>query len=178
MMYKHMIRLGVSFRAVSYTPTRGLSNYSFEGGDYTRQYLSKRIFIKPYSIFSEDMVLSVTPIKGKYAQKKDYITLNKNGCVLLEMIPQFKDSEQKTNLNWQNKKSFALNLKAIGDILEISERVLSEGRVNKSIKYSIGSTKEVKELLITRDREDAPVNMTIRVSHPDIYLLFSSKCNI
>jgi hypothetical protein len=58
-----------------------------------------------YTIYGQDVALSLTPTKvcknhqAKFGYKKDYISVVKNGYMLVEMMPFSKDSTSSVEEN-------------------------------------------------------------------------------
>eukprot|EP00825_Cyclidium_porcatum_P038621 TRINITY_DN4517_c0_g1_i5.p2 TRINITY_DN4517_c0_g1~~TRINITY_DN4517_c0_g1_i5.p2 ORF type:complete len:214 (-),score=30.74 TRINITY_DN4517_c0_g1_i5:253-894(-) len=123
----------------------------------------KTVIIKPFTIQAKNMIFSITPIKGKYAQKQDYITLQNNGCILVEFIPSFKDVQnEKQVIQWENKKNFALSVGQIGHILGVSDSILHAGKdFEKQIDYTIQSTKTKKILTFSKKKDQQNLNVQL-----------------
>eukprot|EP01017_Pseudomicrothorax_dubius_P023578 TRINITY_DN2515_c0_g1_i4.p1 TRINITY_DN2515_c0_g1~~TRINITY_DN2515_c0_g1_i4.p1 ORF type:complete len:222 (-),score=50.29 TRINITY_DN2515_c0_g1_i4:131-796(-) len=125
--------------------------------------LSKTVYIKPYTITSNEMVLSITPIKGKFGVKRDYISMVKNGSLLFEFIPQIRDAENRANLDWNNRKNYAMAVKSIGDILTMDLKALKTQDFKIEMTYSTITTKETKTLTIQKTKEEKEVLFTLKV---------------
>jgi len=75
-----------------------------------------KLFLRPLTFLSNDNAISLNLLKAKYGFKKEYITVIKNGSVIIEFIPLTKDEFGKVLFNVQDKKKFLLDLNRIGDV--------------------------------------------------------------
>ncbi|EAR94355.2 rDNA origin-binding protein (macronuclear) [Tetrahymena thermophila SB210] len=125
----------------------------------------KNIIIKPFSIISGETVFSATPIKGKYGVKNDYITVLKNGCMLTEVIPCSKDNTGKVNIDYSKRLNFAMSLSNMGQILAISDELISKSTINTKIEYTLSSDVKKKALYISKKPEDTHLNIQIKESN-------------
>ena len=58
-----------------------------------------KVFPQSYSIFGNDLVLSLTPIKATFGFKKDYISVTKPGMLMLEFSPLERNSSTNVRIS-------------------------------------------------------------------------------
>eukprot|EP01017_Pseudomicrothorax_dubius_P041031 TRINITY_DN6526_c0_g1_i1.p1 TRINITY_DN6526_c0_g1~~TRINITY_DN6526_c0_g1_i1.p1 ORF type:complete len:219 (+),score=41.68 TRINITY_DN6526_c0_g1_i1:113-769(+) len=115
-------------------------------GAIARQF-SKKVFVKPYAVWTDKMLLNISLLKGDERTKS-------KGTVLFEFIPttggrSASDAEgyEPRSLDLSNKKTFALSAKSVEEfyLLDIAKGFRLE------MEYIKPSTQESKQLIIVRE---------------------------
>ncbi|KRW98747.1 ssDNA-binding transcriptional regulator [Pseudocohnilembus persalinus] len=110
----------------------------------------------------KDMIVSVVPIKGKYAINQDCINVQKNGCMLFEFIPLEFDVQQNRNtMNWKQKQVYALNVNQLGNILNINDLALSTKDININLSYKVQDNTQ-KELIIKKSKNQDTLELSLK----------------
>ena len=124
-----------------------------------------------------DNALSISPVKAKYGAKKDYLTVVKQGFLLLEFVPlaiypntaSNEPGTPKRVFNWQEKQSFVLDPLRAVELLPINMSAkqpfnfafnYNKEGVNKSL--SMTSAWEKNEVKINFEVHAPAVNMSIK----------------
>ena len=95
-------------------------------GKFRNTYRGKRVYLKPHNIMRDDTMLSVTPHRAIYEENNDTITLSRPGYLTFDFIP-YQDTADGKRGNYNEKSTFIMTLKNIGDFLKIDDTYNDEG---------------------------------------------------
>lgn len=120
--------------------------------------------MKPFTIYSKDLVLSVNIIKATFGYKKDYLTVLKTGAITFEFIPMYYDNENKRGLNLQARKVFALSPSNAGIVVGVTDQKL-ETSFEMDCNYVAGTDelRDEKKMTISKKEKDDKVTIKFTV---------------
>jgi len=142
-----------------------LPKYNFNDSDdaYFRQSQFRRSYTKPFTITSDESILSINCVKGKFKQQQNYIALDKMGMIILDFIPLKNGTGEnaKQYIDVKGKKNFTLNIKSVGEILKYNPYDLKNSDVKLEFKYYAGSLDEEKKLTIQKGTKEDKINFSL-----------------
>lgn len=121
-------------------------------------------------ISNDKAVLVVNLIKAKFAPKKDYMTVSKTGYLLLEFMKASRGENNQINIDWTNKKMFALDPRRAMGLSKVSMSTLRNeglvfrtgGEISEPKTLSIGASSDNKHLRIrfeSKGRENEVIDL-------------------
>ncbi|CAD8150030.1 unnamed protein product [Paramecium pentaurelia] len=133
--------------------------FSFE----TRKINSEKpVVLKAFTVWNENLMLSMTPIKATYIEKNNYYSIQKPGWILFELIPVIRQKEGNHHLEWDKKKQYSLSIKQIGQLLVTKNKAYDETsnflityktQLNEKKFMKINKTAQEINLSITQDEQ-------------------------
>ena len=104
--------------------------------------------MKPLYIMGGDHALTIHPLKAKYGNKKDYLTVSRTGCLMLEFIPlgntgSINSSETGRSFKWTDKQGFVVDPKKCAQLL------LIEAKRKESFMIEFQYSKDGQKKLLT-----------------------------
>ncbi|CAD8057907.1 unnamed protein product [Paramecium sonneborni] len=133
--------------------------FSFE----TRKINSEKpIILKAFTVWNENLMFSMTPIKATYVEKNNYYAIQKPGWILFELVPIIRQREGNHHLEWDKKKQFSLGVKQIGQLLITKNKAYDETsnflityqtQVNEKRVLKINKTAQDILISIAKDEE-------------------------
>ena len=98
-------------------------------------------------------------MKAKFGNKKDYLTVAKHGCLMLEFIPLGNENQidnfNGNNFRWNEKQNFVLDPKKCAQLLMI------DSKIKENFKFSFKYTKDnnKKSLGVESNWEKGGINI-------------------
>ncbi|CAD8141054.1 unnamed protein product [Paramecium pentaurelia] len=86
----------------------------------------KPVILKAFTVWNENLMFSMTPIKATYVEKNNYFAIQKPGWILFELVPVIRQKEGNHHLEWDKKKHYSLGVKQIGQLLVTKNKAYDE----------------------------------------------------
>jgi len=140
--------------------------FSETDDSFYKQSFFTKSYTKPFTVTTDDTILSMNCVKGRFKQQQSYITLDKVGAIILDFIPIIKtaNDNQKQQLDVRGKKNFTLGIKQVGELLKYDPHDLRNTVINLEFKYYAGSQYEHKKLSIQKNAQEELVSFNLSVT--------------